>query len=197
MPVLTDTLFYYLNAISTQSYTLQIITQNVSAGFLQAWLVDKYLNIKTPVVPGTDLLYNFSATKEDVNTYRNRFMLVFKRGLIATPIPVTKVANQANPGTTGNANSIAGVKGNVSVHPNPVPTGQQVLLQFTGMTEGRYEVTVTNTVGKALIQKTIVHDGGSNTYSLQTGAGWAAGSYFVKITNEKGYSLVTELMISK
>jgi hypothetical protein len=83
------------------------------------------------------------------------------------------------------------------VHPNPVPTGQQVLLQFTGMTEGRYEVTVTNTLGKALTQKTIVHDGGSNTYSLQTGAGWAAGSYFVKITNEKGYSLVTELMISK
>ena len=27
---------------------------------------------------------------------------------IATPVPVTKVTNQANPGTTGNANSIAG-----------------------------------------------------------------------------------------
>jgi hypothetical protein len=197
MPVLTDTLFYYWNAINTQSYTLQIITQDIPAGFLQAWLVDKYLNTQTPVVLGTDLLYNFTATKEDVNTYRNRFMLVFKRSLIATPVPVTKVANQANPGTTGNANSIAGEKSNISVHPNPVPTGEKVLLQFTGITEGRYQVTVTSILGKALMQKTIVHDGGSNTYVLQTGAGWAAGSYFIKITNEKEYSLITKLIISK
>jgi hypothetical protein len=124
-------------------------------------------------------------------------MLVFKRSLIATPIPVTRIANQANPGTTGNANSIAGQKGNVSVHPNPVPIGEKVTLQFTGMTEGRYQVTVTNALGKAVTERTILHDGGSNTYSLQTGAGWAAGSYFVKITNENGYSHVTKLVISK
>jgi hypothetical protein len=195
-PVLTDTLFYYLNAIGAQTYTLQIITQDVPAGFPQAWLVDKLLNTKTAVVPGTPLLYSFSATG-DINTFRNRFMLVFKRSLIATPIPVTRIANQANPGTTGNANSIAGQKGNVSVHPNPVPIGEKVTLQFTGMTEGRYQVTVTNALGKAVTERTILHDGGSNTYSLQTGAGWAAGSYFVKITNENGYSHVTKLVISK
>ena len=124
-------------------------------------------------------------------------MLVFKRTFIATPVPVTKVVNQANPGTTGNTNSIAGTAGSVSVHPNPIAMGQKVMLEFSSMVKGKYQVTVTNTSGKALAEKTIMHDGGSNSYTLQTDARWAAGSYFVKITGENGYSLITKLVISK
>ena len=196
IPLLTDTLFYYLYSIKAQTYTLQIMSKNIPAGFPQAWLVDKYLNTKTTVVPGTPLLIHFTANS-DINTYRSRFMLVFKRAFIATPVPVTKVANQANPGTTGSANSIAQQESSVSVHPNPVATGEKIMLQFSNMNKGRYQVTVTNTLGKALAERTIDHDGGSNTYSLQTDARWAAGSYFIKITGENGYSLVTKLVISK
>ena len=49
VPVLTDTLFYAIYYIQQQNYTLKITTQNITAGFPQAWLVDKYLNTKTAV----------------------------------------------------------------------------------------------------------------------------------------------------
>jgi uncharacterized protein YfaS (alpha-2-macroglobulin family) len=65
------------------------------------------------------------------------------------------------------------------------------------MNKGRYEVTVTGTTGKALSEKTIDHDGGSNSYSLQTDANWATGEYMVKITRENNYSLVAKLIIGK
>ena len=196
IPVLTDTVFYAMYYLKQQNYTLKITTQNVPAGFPQAWLVDKYLNTKTAVVSGMPLLYNFTATS-DINTYRSRFMLVFKRTLPVTPIPVTKVINQKDPGTTGNANSMAGIAAGVNVHPNPVAIGGKIILQFNNMNIGKYEVTLTNTLGQTLTEKTIMHDGGSNTYSVQTDARWAAGSYFVKITGEDGYNLITKLVISK
>jgi hypothetical protein len=196
IPVVTDTLFYAMYYMQQKNYALQITTQDVPPGFPQAWLVDKYLNTKIAVIPGTPLLYNFTATS-DINTYRSRFMLVFKRILPFTPIPVTKVINQADPGITGNANSIAGTTASVSIHPNPVTMGEKVIMQFSNMNKGKYEITVTNTLGKALAEKTVMHDGGSNTYSLQADTRWAAGSYFVKITGENNYSLITKLVIIK
>jgi len=51
--------------------------------------------------------------------------------------------------------------------------------------------------GKILMEKNIIHDTDNNIYSLQTDASWSPGSYFVKITNENGYSHVTKLVISK
>ena len=197
IPLLTDTLFYGIYYMQQKNYTLQITAENIPPGFPQAWLVDKYLNTKTAVNVDTVFSYNFTANS-DINSYRNRFMLVFKRTFIATPVPVTKVINQANPGTTGSTNSIAGtVAGGVSVHPNPIAMGEKIILQFNNMNKDKYEITVTNTAGKALAEKTILHDGGGNIYSLQTDARWAAGSYFIKITGENGYSLVTKLVISK
>jgi hypothetical protein len=123
--------------------------------------------------------------------------LVYKRTFIATPVPVTKVINQANPGTTGNANSMAETATGISVRPNPVKTGEKIMLQFSNMNKGKYQVTVTNTLGKALAERTIEHDGGRFTYTLQTDARWATGSYFVKVTGEDGHSIVTKLVIGK
>jgi len=130
IPILTDTLFYYLNNIQQQTYVLKIMTKNIPAYFPQAWLVDKYLNSKAAVTPGVPLLYNFTATN-DINTFRNRFMLVFKRKLVATPVPVIKVANMQNPGITGNADNVAIGKSNISVYPNPVEIGEKAILQFS------------------------------------------------------------------
>ncbi len=195
LPVLSDTLFFKL-FLRQHPYTLQIFSRDLPAKTLQGWLIDKYLNTKTAVNLYDTTLYSFTPNS-DTNSYRNRFMLVYKRIFIATPVPVTKVINQANPGTTGNANSIATQKSGVSVHPNPIKTGEKVMLQFSNMTKGKYQVTVTNTAGKALAERTIEHDDGSYTYTLQTDARWAAGSYFVTITGENGYSLVTKMVISK
>jgi hypothetical protein len=196
VPVVTDTLFYYLNNMQQHNYTLKIMTKNIPTGFPQAWLADTYLNTRVAVTPGLPLLYNFTATS-DVNTFRNRFMLVFRRKLIATPVPVTKVASIANPGTTGNANSITNKVSNVSIYPNPAAAGKKIILQFTNMIEASYHITITNELGKAVIEKNIIHNNSSNTYSLQTGAGWAAGNYFVKITNGNGFNIVIKLFVRK
>jgi hypothetical protein len=195
LPVLSDTLFFKL-FLRQHPYTLQIFSRDLPANTLQGWLVDKYLNTKTAVNLYDTTLYSFTPNT-DTNSYRNRFMLVYKRMFIATPVPVTKVANQANPGTTGNANSIATETGSISVHPNPIKTGEKVMLQFSNMAKGKYQVTVTNAAGKALTERAIEHDSGSNTYTLQTDARWAAGNYFIKITGENGYSLNTKLVIAK
>jgi hypothetical protein len=179
---------------NTPTYALKIFSDYFDPK-LQAWLVDKITGIKTPInINGT--VYPFATTGSDTS-YRHRFMLVFKRSFIATPVPVTKVANQANPGTMGNASSMATQPGNVSVHPNPIKTGEKVMLQFINMAKGKYQVTVTNTAGKALTERKIEHDGWSNTYTLQTDARWASGSYFVKITGGNGYNVNAKLVIGK
>ena len=64
----------------------------------------------------------------DVNSYRNRFMLVFKPTFTATPVPVTK--QPGKPWCTGNANSTAGTAGDVSVHPNPVSKVKKLCLSL-------------------------------------------------------------------
>jgi hypothetical protein len=196
VPILTDTLFYYLSNIQQHTYTLKIMTKNIPKDFPRAWLVDKYLNSMVAVTPGVPLLYNFTATN-DINTFRNRFMLVFKRTLLATPVPVTKVANRANPGTIGDANRITVGKDNINLYPNPVVTGGKTIIQFNGITEGYYHITVINVLGKVLLEKDIVLNNGDDIYSLQTGKNWAAGNYLITITNENGFRALIKLVVEK
>jgi hypothetical protein len=172
------------------------MTKNIPKDFPRAWLVDKYLNSKVAVTPGVPLLYNFTATN-DINTFRNRFMLVFKRTLLATPVPVTKVANRANPGTIGDANRITVGKDNINLYPNPVVTGGKTIIQFNGITEGYYHITVINVLGKVLLEKDIVLNNGDDIYSLQTGKNWAAGNYLITITNENGFRALIKLVVEK
>ncbi len=195
VPVLADTVFIYMGLYkNTPGYALKIFSDYFDPQ-VQVWLVDKITGTKTLVnINGT--VYPFATTGSDTS-YRHRFMLVFRRTFIATPVAVTRVANQANPDTTGDANSIASGKSNVSVHPNPIKTGEKVMLQFSNMNKGKYQVTVTSTAGKALAGRSIEHDGGSSTYAMQTDARWSAGSYFVRITGEDGFTLITKLVISK
>ncbi|MEP6465633.1 MAG: hypothetical protein ABJB05_04985 [Parafilimonas sp.] len=93
VPVLRDTLFYRLY-LKQRPYTLQIFTQDFAGvPAMHTWLVDTYLHTKTAVNLTDTTLYNFTPNK-DTTSYRNRFMLVFDKKLIATPVTVAKIINE-------------------------------------------------------------------------------------------------------
>lgn len=186
VPVLTDTLFYRFY-LKQQPYTLKIFSKDLPADFPQAWLVDKYLNTKTEVNLSDSTLYSFTPNT-DTDSYRNRFMLVFKRTLKATPV-ATSMSSGGAEATTLN--------GFVSVYPNPVTTNGKVQLKFNSMQAGKYEVTLSSLEGKALTKKVIQHSGGNTNYDLQLDVGWATGSYIIKVIGENGYSTNAALVIGK
>jgi len=76
MPIATDTLFFKLYLKQQQPYTLQILSHK-ARGVIQAWLVDKYLSVQKEINLSDISLYNFTPNS-DTNSYRNRFMIVFK-----------------------------------------------------------------------------------------------------------------------
>ena len=195
-PVLTDTLFYRLY-LRQEPYTLQMFTRNFSyMPLLRAWLVDKYMDTKTEINLKDTTLYNFTPNP-DTNSYRNRFMLVFKRRIERTPMPV--------PGTphldTGTATVIDGItstESSISLYPNPVREVKNAMLRFNKMSKGMYEVMVYDANGQKLLSQEIQHDGDNNLYSLQSNASWAAGVYTITVSNEDSKNSITlKLIVSK
>lgn len=196
-PVLTDTLFYRLY-LRQQPYTLQIFAKNFAfMPFMHAWLADKYLNTNTEINLNDTTLFSFTPNP-DTNSYRNRFMLVLKRQLIATPIPVTKATNENEPNTIGIANSIAVTTGSISLYLNPVTEAKDVMIRFNKVDKGNYEVTVYGANGQKLLSKKIQHNGGNNLYSLRADAFWAAGIYTLTVLNEDSKKITAlKLVVSK
>jgi hypothetical protein len=125
-------------------------------------------------------------------------MLVLKRQLVATPIPVTKVTNENEPNTTGVANGIAATAGNISLYPNPVTEAKDVMIRFNKMDKGNYEVTVYDANGRKLLSKKIQDNGGNNLYLLRADAFWAAGIYTITVLNEDSKQIaMLKLVVSK
>ncbi len=186
IPVLTDTFFYRLY-LRQQPYTLQIFGKDLADMPGQAWLVDKYLNTKTSVNLNDTTLYSFTPNT-DLGSYRDRFMLVFKRTFKATPVATTMSLGGATAST---------LEGKVDVYPNPVVTGGKVLLKFNNMKAGNYEITLSSLGGKALTKKSIQHEGGDYNYDLLLDVQWATGNYLITITGKNGYSTTTKLVIGK
>ncbi len=194
VPVLTDTLFYRLY-LKQQPYTLQIFAADLSADFPDAWLVDKYLNTKTAVNLGDTTLYNFTPNT-DTNSYRNRFMLVFKRTRIATPIAGHPLSGSNTSSGSGGATATT-LQETISVYPNPVVTGGKILLKFKNIKAGNYEAAISSLDGKSLMKKIIQHQGGNGNYHIQLNSAWATGNYIIKVYSKDGYNAVTKLIIGK
>ena len=115
-------------------------------------------------------------------------MLVFKHTLKATPVATTMSLGEAKAST---------LQATVSIYPNPIITGGKVLLNFTNMKAGKYEVVLSSLDGKALTKKVIQHSGGNNNYDLQLDAQWATGDYLIKVTNKAGCIKTAKLVIGK
>jgi hypothetical protein len=72
---------------------------------------------------------------------------------------------------------------NISVYPNPVKSNV-VGLQLNNLAKGNYTITITNELGQPIYSKTIEHQGGSASQTLQTET-IAKGIYQLKLTGER------------
>jgi hypothetical protein len=196
VPKLMDTLFLRLY-LKQQPYTLQVCPQNF-AGLpaMKVWIEDTYLHTKAEINLQDTTLYNFTPNT-DTLSYRNRFMVVFERQFTATPIAVTKIINQDNPNITGITNSIVSKTGSITVYPNPVAANNKTMLQFDNMDKGSYVITVYNSGGQRVAERTIQHNGGSAVYPLILNSS-LAGVYSIRALNEDLKKIINfQLVINK
>ena len=85
-----------------------------------------------------------------------------------------------------------GTKGaEFAVYPNPVKGGV-VNVQLTNIEKGQYSIKIVNSIGQEVAAKTIVHNGGSATQSINIG-NVASGTYNMVISN--GTTSVTKTVI--
>jgi len=91
-----DTLFYQLNNLRSQPYSLAFTPQNMDGLNLTAELIDRYLQTRTPVSLTGSSQYNFTVTNNVASRAPNRFMLVFEPGDITVPVTFIDVSAVRN-----------------------------------------------------------------------------------------------------
>jgi len=161
-----DTLFLRMY-LRQQPYVLQVFSRNLPADLPgKAWIVDKYLSVQTEINLYDTLLHAF-AINTDTNSYRNRFMLVFKR-----------VQNNSDEHYT--LNKIA-----TSVYPNPVK-GRTVNLVLENLDNGDYTVNIYTANGIMVTKLTLNYTHSQKVYPLKLPAVLTSGNYIVQTVNRSG-----------
>lgn len=187
-PKLSDTLFLRLYP-KMQPYVLQLFSE----GFplknvpIRAWLLDKYLDSQTEVNLYDTTFYSFTPDT-DTNSYRNRFQIVLKWGRQKEPVVARAVLSESD---------IATGKEKISIYPNPV-TGNKLILHFSNVHKGSYELIVYNSKGEKLESRKIEHSGGNNNYFLTLNSSWPSSVYTLCISDNKAKTLTNlKMVISK
>ncbi len=185
LPALTDTIFLKMTYLASQPYVLAVQPVNTPNG-MQAWLVDNYSNIKTLLKQNDTTLYDFTANYYDTTTYMRRFMIIYRKGLIATPVPVTRSAAVAKT-----------LNGSINITPNPVTTNN-FEINLVSVPKGNYKADVYTSNGQLILTRRIEHAGGTFSYKTSLPAGIAAGIYTVSIINSDNEQVQKiSLVISK
>ncbi|MFT4155808.1 hypothetical protein [Parafilimonas sp.] len=164
-----DTLFYRLY-VKQEPYVLKIFSLHFTPQQLPdaAWLVDKYLDTQTKIDLTQETLYRF-VPDTDTNSYRNRFMLVFKPMPSKWPPVIDTLIKKIK----------------VKIFPNPV-SGTTFKLVLDDAQSGNYVVHI-YTGGSRLIASCRVNDQyGKNSFSIAVPAAVTAGVYIVQVMNEEG-----------
>ncbi len=190
IPELNDTLFLRMSyLVASQPYALSILPVN-TPDRIEAWLIDKYLNVQTLVKLKDTTLYNF-ISNADTASYMRRFIIVYKRIFIATPVPANNISVTQNQAIAKTLN------GSINILPNPV-TGNNFEINLLNINKGNYKAEVYTSDGKTLLIKHIEHNGGTSSYKAILRAGTAAGIYTVLITNSNGELIEkTSIVVSK
>lgn len=88
----TDTLFYNMTGLREATYRLQFVPQHLSSVPLPAFLIDKYLNVATPVSLTDTTSINFTVSSDLASKDSSRFMLVFKMPSAPLPVIITSIS---------------------------------------------------------------------------------------------------------
>ncbi len=153
------------------NYSLKLDAGNIAKAGVEALLEDNYTRIITPVQLNGSTTVSFSITADAASKAANRFRLVFRKG-------------------------ISGVEGTpaISIAPNPV-TGGMANLKFSNQPEGRYSVRVMSLNGQVLLNRVVVHPGGSSNQQLNLGSRFASGNYRLEVISPAKVRTVQNLLI--
>jgi hypothetical protein len=86
-----DTIFFAMAKMNELPYQLRFTAQNFNPA-AEAYLEDKYLNMKTPVNMSGATMYNFDITSDPLSKMEDRFNIVLKPGLgVVLPVTFTNI----------------------------------------------------------------------------------------------------------
>ena len=88
-----DTIHYQLGNIFAGQYQLKLAMQNINEPLLQAELVDRFLNARTPISLTDSSFISFAVTNDAASAAANRFYIVFNNVAI---VPVSFTTVRAN-----------------------------------------------------------------------------------------------------
>jgi autotransporter-associated beta strand protein len=162
-----DTLFLRLWNTSQASYQFVLEPTNlVLPSGTTAVLQDQFLNSETVLNPSGSNTFNFTVTSAAASSGQ-RFRIVFRPNVV-TPVR--------------DLNSLKGI----SVYPNPVVKGSDLQLQFRNTAAGRYELVMYSVTGVQVLQRTVVHAGGTAVQKVAVPQQLAAGTYVAELTSATG-----------
>ena len=87
------------------------------------------------------------------------------------------------------------MKASIFVYPNPL-AGDRFSLQLDNKPKGAYIVRLINPAGQAVFSKTINHEGGSATESIQLPLQLAKGIYRVAVKDKKNQTELIALVLN-
>jgi len=158
--------------VKEQSYEFEFKPDGLPAS-LTAWIVDRYLQTATPVTMDAPTTYTFTVSSDAGSSHSERFELVFSaKKPVIQPLQKTQW---------------------ITVYPNPV-TGNSVQVQLFGLSKGQYDVQLLNGMGQVVLRKTIMHNGGSMTHTLDMGRKPSKGMYQVRVSGQ-GQKVTEKLLI--
>ncbi|HTN47144.1 MAG TPA: T9SS type A sorting domain-containing protein [Flavipsychrobacter sp.] len=144
-----------------RDYKLTFMPKNLTQG-TKAFLVDAYTNTSTLIADTGTTEYLFSVTNDAGTWNPLRFRIVFNNTATAIPEATSPVAG-------------------ITVFPNPVQ-GKTLHIDFKGMKEGVYNVTLTSMTG-AVVKTVKLQHKGNSTYTVTIPESLAAGVYNVKVVD--------------
>lgn len=91
---INDTVFYHLKNLRQQAYQFRFAPVNITSG-ATAFLIDRFINSYTPVSLTDSTFINFTIGAEPASNATDRFLLVFRPGIVV-PVKIISIAANRN-----------------------------------------------------------------------------------------------------
>lgn len=176
----SDSLFYDLNKLKAQTYQLRFASQNLNEMGLRAYLIDKYLGKTSPLSLSDTTSINFVVTDE-IKSYKNRFVVVFRRGEESLASSIDKVTTMPN-------------KSGLVISPNPV-TDKTVRFSMIAQNPDDYSVRLVSHTGQLIYSGHVrINDSKTiQTVTLRTAV--SAGNYELTLISSEGKKWNEQVLI--
>jgi len=182
-----DTIFYHLANLRAQAYQIRIEAENMDAGGLSAFIVDRFTGAAKPLSLSGSTPVDFTNQRPCISAAPNRFYIIFR---LAGPVPVTLTTISANRNSNGSIDVTWDVENEINI----------VRYELERSGDGRFSQSISNTApavnngGRSRYQYTDAQPlSGDNFYRIKAISldGRSQYSSVVKVGPLKGPSLIS------